>query len=275
MSWNFYRNFLNVLFQNLMCMEHFENLHFKNNLKKIISRRLIELKFCMVSILMSRARLQVARYLATGWTTRVSTWMSEGLEIFLRSFVFRLVLGHGRLARWHKWRACDVGEAKKGLENELWCRWSNRRVVEWACDVGKVTEGLDIELRRRWCDRKVGEWAEPTFPSVHLCHSSFSNPSVTSPTSQLILQSFCHFTDITVHSPTLPPQALHLHHLASCPCKESRLASVVMSNLCRWITWCQFSWLLTVSLQLFFYARPAMHIPITLALLQIYIYRFH
>ena len=39
---------------------------------------------------------------------------------------------HGRLAGWRKWRACDVGEAKKGLENELWRRWSNGRVGEWA-----------------------------------------------------------------------------------------------------------------------------------------------
>ena len=29
---------------------------------------------------------------------------------------------HGRLTRWRKWRACDVGEAKEGLGNELWCR---------------------------------------------------------------------------------------------------------------------------------------------------------
>ena len=39
---------------------------------------------------------------------------------------------HGRLARWRKWRACDVGEAKERLENELWRRWSNERVGEWA-----------------------------------------------------------------------------------------------------------------------------------------------
>ena len=38
---------------------------------------------------------------------------------------------HGRLARWRKWRACDIGEAKEGLENELWRRWSNGRVGEW------------------------------------------------------------------------------------------------------------------------------------------------
>ena len=39
---------------------------------------------------------------------------------------------HGRLARWRKWRSCDVGEAKEGLENELWRRWSNGKVGEWA-----------------------------------------------------------------------------------------------------------------------------------------------
>ena len=50
----------------------------------------------------------------------------------------------------------------------------------------------------------------PTFPSLHLRHSSFSNPSVAFPTSQLILQPFRCFTYITVHSPTLP--LLHLHH---------------------------------------------------------------
>ena len=39
---------------------------------------------------------------------------------------------HGWLTRWIKWGACDVGEAKEGLENELWHRWSNGRVGEWA-----------------------------------------------------------------------------------------------------------------------------------------------
>ena len=69
--------------------------------------------------------------------------------------------------------------------------------------------------------------------------SSFSNLSVTSPTSQLILQRFHRFTYVTAHSLTLPllhlrhrsfsnpsfdsptSQALHLRHLASCPwCKK-------------------------------------------------------
>ena len=40
-------------------------------------------------------------------------------------------LFHGQFARWRKWRACDV-EAKEGLENELWRRWSDEKVGEWA-----------------------------------------------------------------------------------------------------------------------------------------------
>ena len=39
---------------------------------------------------------------------------------------------HGRLARLRKWRAYDVGEAKEGLENELWRKWSNGRVGKLA-----------------------------------------------------------------------------------------------------------------------------------------------
>ena len=36
-------------------------------------------------------------------------------------------LNHGQLARWIKWRACDLGEAKEGLENEMWRRWLHLR----------------------------------------------------------------------------------------------------------------------------------------------------
>ena len=50
----------------------------------------------------------------------------------------------------------------------------------------------------------------PNFPSLHLHHSSFSNPSVALPTSQLILQPFRHFTYVTDHSTALP--LLHLRH---------------------------------------------------------------
>ena len=90
-----------------------------------------------------------------------------------------------------------------------------------SCDVGKATEGLDNELWRRWSDGKIGEWAElcdnlgcrahsPTFPSLYLRHSSFSNPSVALPTSQHILHPLHHFTFVTAHSQTLP--SLYLRH---------------------------------------------------------------
>ena len=50
----------------------------------------------------------------------------------------------------------------------------------------------------------------PTFPSLHLRHSSFLNPSVALPKSQLILQPFRCFTYVTAHSSTLP--SLYLRH---------------------------------------------------------------
>ena len=64
--------------------------------------------------------------------------------------------------------SCDVGKATKGLENELWRRWSGGNVGEWAlarwikwraCDVGEAKEGLENELWRRWSNGRVGEWA--------------------------------------------------------------------------------------------------------------------
>ena len=91
----------------------------------------------------------------------------------------------------------------------------------------------------------------PTHLLLHLRHSSFSNPSFASLTSQVLLilqpfrhftyvlthsQTFLRFTYVTAHSPTLPllhirhssfsnpsfasptSQALHLIHLASRPC---------------------------------------------------------
>ena len=54
------------------------------------------------------------------------------------------------------------------------------------CDVGEATVSFENEL------------------------CSFSNHSVTSPTSQLILQPFRRFTCVTAHSPTHP--LLHLRH---------------------------------------------------------------
>ena len=63
-----------------------------------------------------------------------------------------------------------------------------------SCDVGEVTERLENELCYDY--------------NYELC--SFSNLSVTSPTSQLILQPFRRFTYVTDHSPTMP--LIHLRH---------------------------------------------------------------
>ena len=76
----------------------------------------------------------------------------------------------------------------------------------------------------------------PTLSTLYLRHKSLSNPSITSPTSQLILQPFPRFTYVTTHYPTIPllhlrhssfsnpsfasptSQDFHLRHLASRPC---------------------------------------------------------
>ena len=58
----------------------------------------------------------------------------------------------------------------------------------------------------------------PTFTSLHLRYSSFSNPPIALPTSQLILQPFRCFIYVIAYSPTLLSLLLrHLHHLASRP----------------------------------------------------------
>ena len=84
-----------------------------------------------------------------------------------------------------------------------------------SCDIGEVTESLENELyydyKYELCSFSKLSITSPTsahsdspnFLSLHLCHSSFSNPSLALPTSQLILQPFCCFTHGTAHSPTL------------------------------------------------------------------------
>ena len=72
----------------------------------------------------------------------------------------------------------------------------------------------------------------PTFPSLHLRHKSFSNPSVVLPTSQLILQPFSCFTYVTAHSPTLP--LLHARHSSfSNPSVASRTPQLILQPFFR------------------------------------------
>ena len=73
----------------------------------------------------------------------------------------------------------------------LWCTrwlWLNFRYLS--------------QFRRKTIYRKCTN--SPTFPSLHQCHSSFSNPSFALPTSQLILQPFFCFSYITCYSLTSP-----------------------------------------------------------------------
>ena len=119
------------------------------------------------------------------------------------------------------WRmSCDVGKAREGLENELWRRWSDGKLWEWAHSLTSPGEPLmgKIPLKavrvvnltygelilQAFCHFTYVTAHSPTLPSLYLHHSSFSNSSVASPTSQLILQSFFLFPYVTGFSLTSP-----------------------------------------------------------------------
>ena len=74
------------------------------------------------------------------------------------------------------WRmSCDVDEATEGLENQLWCRWSDGKFGEWALLILQTFPPFTYVTAH-----------SPTLPLLHLHHSSFSNPSFASPTSQAL-----------------------------------------------------------------------------------------
>ena len=108
-----------------------------------------------------------------------------------------------------------------------------------SCDVGRATEGLENELWRRWRDGKLGEWAELIDGEECMCFSNkmalrrilrgfkchmsmkLSNKNVQFPLvyglpdrqiwwAELILQAFRLFTYVTPHSPIL--LSLYLRH---------------------------------------------------------------
>ena len=66
------------------------------------------------------------------------------------------------------------------------------------------------QLVKALARKAKGSAHSPTFPSIHLRHSSFSSRSVALPTSQLILQPFRSFTYVTAHYPTI--LSLFLRH---------------------------------------------------------------
>ena len=74
-----------------------------------------------------------------------------------------------------------------------------------SCDIGEATGSLENEQSFTYVTVH-----SPTLPSLHLRHSSFSNPSVPSPTSQLILEPFFRFSYVTCSSPGEPPMTFSL-----------------------------------------------------------------
>ena len=106
------------------------------------------------------------------------------------------------------WRmSCDVGEVMERLENEQAHSPNGKRKKGWGmnCDVGEATEGLEalliLQLFRHFTYVTTHS---PTVPSLYLHHSSFSNPSVASRTSQFILQPFFRFSYVTSSSLNSP-----------------------------------------------------------------------
>ena len=103
--------------------------------------------------------------------------------------------------------------------------------------VASPTSQLIIQPYR--CFTYITVHSPTLLPLLRHKQSSFSNLYVTSPRSQLILQPFHRFTYVTAHSPTLPllhlrhssfsnpsfasptSQDFHLRHLASRPWLES------------------------------------------------------
>ena len=133
--------------------------------------------------------------------------VSRNLCLFMFTKRFNLLTQYrGRLARW---RACDVGEAKEGLENELWRRWSDVRIGE----LGSASPTLQLILQtsRRFIYATAHSI---TLPPLHVRHRSFYNPFVVSPTSQ----------------------ALHVLHLASRQCIGGWKNSVCWTSLLQQVT---------------------------------------
>ena len=66
-----------------------------------------------------------------------------------------------------------------------------------------LKSGFFISKTLLWRHFKIYLAHSPIIPSLHLRHSSFSNPSLALLTSQLFLQPFRCFTYVAAHSPTI------------------------------------------------------------------------
>ena len=112
--------------------------------------------------------------------------------------IYKVNVLHVRLARWSKWKSCDVGEAKEGLENEQ-SSFSKLSITSPTSQLILILQAF------RHFTYVISH--SPTLPLLYLHHNSFSNPLVVSPTSQFILQPFFRFfvTGSSLTSPGEPP----------------------------------------------------------------------
>ena len=104
--------------------------------------------------------------------------------------------------------SCDVGEVTERLENELCSLPTSQFILQ---PFFRFRALLILQAFSHFT-YVTAHSHSPTLTLLHLRHSSFSNPSIASPTSQLvlILKAFRHFTYVTTHSPTL--LSLYLRH---------------------------------------------------------------
>ena len=96
----------------------------------------------------------------------------------------RLQNHHGYIKHHHRGMGGSPGDVAEVSMTYV----KQRKGCRMSCDVGKAAEGLEPH--------------SPTLTSLHLRHSSFSNPSAALPTSQLVLQPFRCFTYLIGTSPT-------------------------------------------------------------------------
>ena len=132
--------------------------------------------------------------------------------------------------------SCDVGKAREGLENELWRRWSDGKLGSFSkISITSPTSQLILILQAFRHFTYVTAHS-PTLPSLYLRQSSFYNPSVASPTPQLILQPFFCFSYATGSSltsrgePRMVTRSVHRGTTATSTTSRIHFASLASSH---------------------------------------------
>ena len=112
---------------------------------------------------------------------------------------------HGPRGVSFRGRMFIMGGSPGELSEEL-VTWEKRKKCwRMSCDVGEL-----CSFSKPFRHFTYATTHSQTLPSLYLRNSSFSNPSVASPTSQFILQPFFRFSYVTsssLNSPGEPPMA--------------------------------------------------------------------